>query len=78
METNGVDYHVTRNGAQKRLIRIAGVSGGYSDRERAFQSMAECDVDCIIGDWMSENTMTIHGATKVENLKAGRKDAPGL
>ncbi|KAI6783656.1 uncharacterized protein J7T54_005685 [Emericellopsis cladophorae] len=54
----------------KRAIRIAGSSGGFSDRQRAIGDLAKnCDVDCIIGDWLSECTMTLHGAQKQENEK---------
>jgi len=54
----------------KRAICIAGCSGGFSDRQRAISSLAKnCDIDCIIGDWLSECTMTFHGAQKVENEK---------
>jgi hypothetical protein len=60
----------------KRAIRIAGSSGGFSDRQRAIGDLAKnCDIDCIIGDWLSECTMTLHGAQKVENetlRKAGK------
>ncbi|EON67605.1 hypothetical protein W97_06973 [Coniosporium apollinis CBS 100218] len=66
------------NGDSKRAIRIAGASGGFSDRQRAFASLAACDVDCIIGDWMSECTMTLHGAEKVSNQKNNVMDAAGL
>lgn len=52
----------------KRAIRIAGSSGGFSDRQRAIGDLAKnCDIDCIIGDWLSECTMTLHGAQKVRN-----------
>lgn len=52
----------------KRAIRIAGSSGGFSDRQRAIGDLAKnCDIDCIIGDWLSECTMTLHGAAKQEN-----------
>lgn len=52
----------------KRAIRIAGSSGGFSDRQRAIGDLAKnCDIDCIIGDWLSECTMTLHGAQKIEN-----------
>lgn len=65
----------------KRAIRIAGSSGGFSDRQRAIGDLAKnCDIDCIIGDWLSECTMTLHGAQKEENArmrKAGElKDEP--
>jgi hypothetical protein len=54
----------------KRAIRIAGSSGGFSDRQRAIGDLAKnCDIDCIIGDWLSECTMTLHGAQKQENEK---------
>lgn len=66
------------DGSHKRPIRIASASGGFSDRQRAFLSLANCDVDCIIGDWMSECTMTLRGAEKVENQKKGKTDAAGL
>ncbi|CRK10175.1 hypothetical protein BN1723_017187, partial [Verticillium longisporum] len=60
----------------KRAIRIAGSSGGFSDRQRAIGDLARsCDIDCIIGDWLSECTMTLHGAQKQENerlRKAGK------
>ena len=36
----------------KRPIRIAGSSGGFTDRQRAILSLAKCDVDVIVGDWM--------------------------
>lgn len=68
----------------KRAIRIAGSSGGFSDRQRAIGDLARnCDIDCIIGDWLSECTMTLHGAQKVENdtlRKQGKlsDDTPGL
>lgn len=54
----------------KRAIRIAGSSGGFSDRQRAIGDLAKnCDIDCIIGDWLSECTMTLHGAQKTENQR---------
>lgn len=60
----------------KRAIRIAGSSGGFSDRQRAIGDLARnCEIDCIIGDWLSECTMTLHGAQKTENeslRKAGK------
>ncbi|OBT82418.1 hypothetical protein VE02_08388 [Pseudogymnoascus sp. 03VT05] len=48
----------------KRAIRIAGASGGFTDRQRAILDLAKCDVDVIVGDWMSECTMSWHGAAK--------------
>lgn len=51
----------------KRPVRIAGASGGFSDRQRAISSLAKLDIDVIVGDWLSECTMTLHGAQKVDN-----------
>ncbi|OAA62526.1 hypothetical protein SPI_04066 [Niveomyces insectorum RCEF 264] len=59
----------------KRPVRIAGASGGFSDRQRAIKDLAALDVDVIVGDWLSECTMTLHGAQKVDNERlraAGR------
>lgn len=54
----------------KRAIRIAGSSGGFSDRQRAIGDLAKnCEIDCIIGDWLSECTMTLHGAQKQQNMR---------
>lgn len=50
----------------KRAVRIGGASGGFSDRVHAIMQLAkggECDV--IVGDWLSEMTMTVHGSGKV-------------
>ena len=39
----------------KRPVRIAGCSGGFTDRSRAIASLAgDPDVDAVIGDWMAE------------------------
>src|SRR5258706_15070869 len=64
----------------KRPIRIAGASGGFTDRQRAISSLAKCDVDVIIGDWMSECTMSWHGAAKHDILAKGdtNENRPGL
>jgi 4-hydroxy-3-methylbut-2-enyl diphosphate reductase IspH len=36
--------------SSKRPIRVAGASGGYTDRQRAIRDLAkECDVDVITG-----------------------------
>lgn len=59
----------TSSPATKRPIRIAGASGGFSDRQRAISSLAKLDIDAIVGDWLSECTMTLHGAQKVDNEK---------
>lgn len=59
----------------KRPVAVAGASGGFSDRIRAIGSLAKNeDVDVIVGDWLSEMTMTIHGTGKVRNQEkfAGR------
>jgi hypothetical protein len=50
--------------SQKRGIRIGGASGGFTDRQRSIISLAKLDVDVIVGDWMSECTMSWHGAGK--------------
>jgi len=58
-----------------RPVRIAGALGGFSDRVRAISSLAANeDVDVIVGDWLSEMTMTIHGTGKVakQSLFAGK------
>lgn len=60
--TNGVNHG-------KRPVRIAGASGGFSDRQRAIKDLAALDIDVIVGDWLSECTMTLHGAQKVDNGK---------
>lgn len=73
---NGWD---STNGLPKRPIRIAGSSGGFTDRQRAIHSLAQCDVDMIVGDWMSECTMSWHGAAKSSILAKGDTEArPGL
>lgn len=59
--------------ASKRPIRIAGASGGFTDRQRAILDLAKCDVDVIVGDWMSECTMSWHGAAKA-NIVANSTD----
>lgn len=61
--------------SSKRPIRIAGSSGGFTDRQRAIQDLAKCDVDVIVGDWMSECTMSWQGAAKSELVKQGVSDA---
>jgi hypothetical protein len=49
--------------ARRRAVRIAGASGGFSDRVHAISRLAKNeDVDVIVGDWLSEMTMTIHGS----------------
>ncbi|KAL4808017.1 hypothetical protein BDV18DRAFT_151260 [Aspergillus unguis] len=54
----------------KPPVRVGGASGGFSDRVQAITQLAqhgECDI--IIGDWLSEMTMTVHGAGKARNKK---------
>lgn len=63
--------------SEKRPVNVAGASGGFSDRVRAIGSLAANeDVDVIVGDWLSEMTMTIHGAGKVQKLASleGKRD----
>jgi hypothetical protein len=51
-----------------RPVRVAGASGGFSDRVHAISRLAaKSDADVIVGDWLSELTMTIHGTGKVKN-----------
>ncbi|KAK5166613.1 uncharacterized protein LTR77_008156 [Saxophila tyrrhenica] len=51
--------------AVRRPVRIAGASGGFSDRVHAISRIASNEeVDVIVGDWLSEMTMTIHGSGK--------------
>lgn len=52
----------------RRPVRVAGASGGFSDRVHAISRLAANeDVDVIVGDWLSEMTMTIHGTGKIRN-----------
>lgn len=54
----------------KRPVRVGGASGGFSDRVHAITQLSsngECDI--IVGDWLSEMTMTVHGAGKVGNAQ---------
>ncbi|CAG8951978.1 hypothetical protein HYFRA_00000713 [Hymenoscyphus fraxineus] len=75
----GENILVNGNDNAKRPIRIAGASGGFTDRQRAIYSLAQCDVDVIVGDWMSECTMSWHGAAKSAILAKGdTSDRPGL
>lgn len=66
---NGATNGESQSNGTKRPVRIAGASGGFSDRQRAISSLAALDVDVIVGDWLSECTMTLHGAQKVDNEK---------
>jgi hypothetical protein len=80
MATNGhTNGHTNGNGKAKRPLRVAGSSGGFTDRQRAIASLAACDVDVIVGDWMSECTMSWHGAAKSTILAKGdTEERPGL
>lgn len=55
--------------AIQRPVRVAGSSGGFSDRVHAISRIAKNeDVDVIVGDWLSEMTMTMHGAAKIKKM----------
>ena len=57
----------------KRPVKVGGASGGFSDRVHAITQLAkngECDV--IMGDWLSEMTMTVHGAWQNQQQQAPR------
>ncbi|KAF2246542.1 DUF1446-domain-containing protein [Trematosphaeria pertusa] len=57
--------------SQKRAIRIAGCSGGFTDRSTAITRMAgDPEVDVVMGDWLSEMTMTVHGSGKIKNVQS--------
>jgi hypothetical protein len=64
--------------ALRRPVRIAGASGGFSDRVHAISRLAaHSEVDVIVGDWLSEMTMTIHGSGKqktIHDLKSQSQD----
>ena len=54
----------------RRPVRVAGASGGFSDRVRAISSLAANEeVDVIVGDWLSEMTMAMHGTAKIKNME---------
>ena len=56
----------------KRPIRIAGVSGGVFDRFRAIEDFSkDPTIDVIFGDWISEVSMTLRGAQKLDGTKVG-------
>jgi Acyclic terpene utilisation family protein AtuA len=58
----------------KRAVRIAGCSGGFTDRHLALTRMAgDPEVDAVVGDWLAEMTMVVHGTGKAKNLAAGSK-----
>jgi hypothetical protein len=60
--------------ARKRPVRIAGCSGGFTDRHLALARMAgDPDVDAVCGDWLAEMTMVMHGSGKQKNLASGSK-----
>jgi hypothetical protein len=59
---------------KKRAVRIAGCSGGFTDRHLALTRMAgDPDVDAVVGDWLAEMTMVMHGTGKQRNLASGSK-----
>ncbi|KAI1261935.1 hypothetical protein F5Y18DRAFT_400123 [Xylariaceae sp. FL1019] len=63
---------------EKRPIRVAGASGGYTDRQRAIHDLAaECELDVITGDWMAEGTMVMHGLKKLERKKIMAENPTG-
>lgn len=60
MLTNGTSHSSIR-----RSVRIGGASGGSLDRYDSIAHLAEdSELDAIVGDWMSENVMTVQGAAK--------------
>lgn len=71
---NGANGTTMDGTHSKRAVRIGGASGGFTDRQRAILSLAKCDVDVIVGDWMSECTMSWHGAAKHEIRSKGISD----
>jgi hypothetical protein len=50
---NGSNGHSHGSGI-KKSIKVAGASGGFTDRQRSIADLAKCKVDFIVGDWMSE------------------------
>lgn len=64
------------NGGHRRPIRIAGASGGVFDRFRAIEDFSnDPEIDVIFGDWMSEISMTMRGAQKLEAQAAGTESS---
>ncbi|KAE8823214.1 hypothetical protein HRS9139_09623 [Pyrenophora teres f. teres] len=62
---------------RKRAVRIAGCSGGFTDRSTAIARMAaDPEVDVVMGDWLSEMTMTLHGSGKVKNSSTTTTKTP--
>ena len=60
--------------SRKRAVRIAGCSGGFTDRHLALARMAsDPEVDAVCGDWLAEMTMVMHGSGKQKNLAIGSK-----
>ena len=59
----------------QRPLRIGGASGGFTDRVAAIRRLAsDPDVDAIVGDWMSENTMAPVGVAK--ELRRQKESTP--
>ena len=52
----------------RRPVDVAGASGGFPDCVRTISSLAKNDgVAIIVGDWLFEMIMTIHGTGKIRN-----------
>ena len=63
---------------QKRPVRIAGCSGGFTDRYLALTRMAgDPAVDAVIGDWLAEMTMVMHGSGKAKRQAEASKQLDG-
>jgi hypothetical protein len=63
--TNVMEVDGTLRHHGKRPVRIGGASGGSLDRFDSIARLArDPELDAIVGDWMSENVMTVQGAAK--------------
>lgn len=61
-----IDETMAGSSAHKRPVRIAGCSGGFTDRSRAIESLAgDPEVDAIIGDWLSEMVRLLYPFPKL-------------
>lgn len=70
------DHSWLTNGGNRRPVRVAGASGGVFDRFRAIEDFSkDADIDVIFGDWMSEISMTMRGAQKLEAQLSGIESA---
>jgi hypothetical protein len=73
------DLNMAVPSERKRAVRIAGCSGGFTDRYLAMTRMAgDPDVDAVIGDWLAEMTMVVHGTGKSKNLANGSTEKLSL